>query len=267
MTQAQYGASLGGPIIRDRTFYFANLERRDLNQSGLVTISPQNVSAINTRLQASGYPGSPISTGIYPNPVHATNVFAKLDHEFSANDQFSARYSLYKVDSQNARGAGGLSAPTAAADLHDTDQVVAFSNIASFSPRLTNETRAQFWNSRLQAPPSDPIGPAVSIAGVATFGTLSGSPTGRVNRLGEVVDNVSYQNRAHAVRFGTEFLFNDDTITFPRSFRGSYSFSSLTNFLSGSYNNQGYHTNIREQRGRANKSQCWVLCAGRVEAW
>ena len=39
VTQAQYGASLGGPIVRERTFYFANFEQRMLNQSGLVTIS------------------------------------------------------------------------------------------------------------------------------------------------------------------------------------------------------------------------------------
>jgi Carboxypeptidase regulatory-like domain/TonB dependent receptor len=240
LTQAQYGASLGGPIIRDRTFYFANFEQRELNQSGLVTISPTNVASINARLTDVGYPGSLITTGLYPNPVHMTNFFAKVDHQFSERDEFSARYSLYDVSSINSRGAGGLSAPTASANLYDTDQVLAFSNIATVSPHLVNETRGQFWNSNLKAPPSDPVGPAVSISGVASFGTLSGSPTARLNRLGEITDNVSYQAGAHAVRFGTDFLYNDDTITFPRSIRGSYSFSSLASFLGGTYTNSGF---------------------------
>jgi hypothetical protein len=54
LTQAQYGASLGGPIVKDRTFYFANFERRDLNQSGLITIAPANAAAINGRLAELG---------------------------------------------------------------------------------------------------------------------------------------------------------------------------------------------------------------------
>jgi hypothetical protein len=240
MTEAQYGASLGGPIVRDRTFYFVNYEQRELNQSGLTTITPANVAAVNARLAAVGYPGPLISTGIYSNPVHNSNLLAKADHQFSQRDQFSVRYSLYHVESANSRGAGALSASTASANLDDTDQIVGASNIATFSPRLVNETRGQFWHSSLSAPPSDPIGPAVSISGVASFGTLSGSPTGRLNKLGEVVDNLSYQVGAHAIRFGIEYLYNDDTITFPRSNRGSYSFSSLANFLSGVYNSSGF---------------------------
>jgi hypothetical protein len=74
LTQAQYGASLGGPAVRDRTFYFVNAEHRALNQSGLVTINPSNVAQINTRLAAIGYPGPPVTTGLYPNPVHNSNV-------------------------------------------------------------------------------------------------------------------------------------------------------------------------------------------------
>lgn len=240
MTQAQYGASLGGPLKKDRTFYFANFERRELNQSGLSTISAANVAAINARLQAIKYPGQLISTGVYPNPVHTQNYFGKVDHQLTTNDQLAVRYSFYGVDSRNSRGAGGLSAPTASANLFNSDHSIAVSNIATFSRRFVNETRGQFTSSNLEAPPSDPTGPAVSISGVANFGTSSGSPTGRKNRLYEIVDNVSFVEGAHAIRFGATFLYNDGAITYPRSFRGSYSFSSLANFLSGTYNNSGF---------------------------
>ena len=240
VTQAQYGVSLGGPIVRERTFYFGNLERRELNQSGLTTISPANAAAINARLLAVGYPGPQIATGIYPNPVHSTNAFAKVDHHFSDADQASIRYSLYRVTAANSRGAGALSAPTASANLDNTDQTIAASNIATFSSRLVSETRVQFTDSDLKAPPSDPLGPAVSISGVASFGTLSGSPTARKNRLAEGTQNLSYQSGAHAIRVGAAFLYNDDVITYPRSYRGSYSFSSLANFLAGTYNNSGF---------------------------
>ena len=240
LTQTQYGASMGGPAIHDRTFYFVNFERRELNQSGLITISGLNIAAINARLAAVGYAGPLLFTGLYPNPVHNGNFLGKLDHQFTARDQFSLRYSAYSVNSTNSRGAGGLSAASASSALDDTDQTVTASNVATLSPRLVNETRAQFTRSNLHAPPSDPVGPAVSIAGVASFGTLSVSPTARLNWLGEIADNVSWQTGAHALRAGADFLYNDDSITFPRAVRGSYAFSSLAAFLNGTYNNSGF---------------------------
>ncbi len=240
ITQTQYGASLGGPVKKDRTFYFANFERRELNQSGLITISPANVAAINARLDAVGFSGLRISTGIYPNPVHLTNLLAKVDHQFSSRDQFSVRYSLYGSNSQNSRGAGALNPASASAGLDNTDQTIAISNILTVSAKTVNETRGQFTHSNLLALPSDPAGPSVSIAGVASFGRLSGSPTGRHSQMAEIVDNLSHQAGSHAIRAGPNFLYNDATITFPCTIKGSYAFSSLANFMSGVYNNGGY---------------------------
>ena len=240
MSQKQYGGSLGGPIARDRSFFFANAEQRLLDQTGLTTISDGNAAIVNARLAAVGYPGSRVSTGEYPNPVHSVNVLGKIDHQFRANDHFSVRYSLYDVTSSNSRGAGALNAPSASAGLDNQDQTLAFSNTLTLSPSTVNETRAQFAHSDLLAPPTDPIGPAVSIAGVASFGTSSGSPTGRLNKMYQVVNNLSHQAGAHALRAGVDFLYNDDTITYPRSIRGAYTFSSLTNFLAGAYNNAGF---------------------------
>ncbi len=235
MDQQQYGGSVGGPVVRDRTFYFANFEQRLLDQTGLVTILPENVQVINAKLAASGYPGSPVTTGVYPNPVHSANLLAKADHRVSAADQLTLKYSLYDVTSDNSRGAGALNAPTASTPLDNVDHSVSIGNTWTLSPKTVNETRAQFTYSDLKAPPSDPIGPAVSIANVASFGTASGSPTRRLNKMYEVVDNLSHQAGPHALRAGVDFVFNDDTITYPRSSRGSYSFSSLANFLTGNY--------------------------------
>ena len=240
MRQNQYGASLGGPIVHSRTFYFANLERRRLRQTGLTTISPENVDIINAGLQASRYPGSLISTGIYPNPIDSTNFLAKLDHQVNNRDQLTLRYSLYDIASRNARGAGGLNASTASAGLDNFDQSIALSNTLTLSSTTVNETRMQIVHSALRAFPSDPIGPAVNIAGVASFGTLSGSPHARANTMYQVVNNLSRHAGAHALRAGVDFIYNDDTITYPRSIRGSYTFSSTANFLAGRYNASGF---------------------------
>jgi hypothetical protein len=240
LTQTQYGASLGGPLRQDRTFYFTNFEQRIQNQSGLITIAPASVAAINARLDATGFRGPRISTGLYPNPVHYWNYTGKIDHQWRRNDLFTFRYSAYDVNALNQRGAGALSAASASSHLDNADHTFAASNVWTISSRMLNETRGQFVYSSLDAPPSDLTGPAVSIAGVATFGRLSGSPVGRYNKLYELVDNLSYRVGAHSWRFGGSFLYNSNRIFFPRSVGGSYAFASLAAFLSGTYNNQGF---------------------------
>lgn len=249
MSQSQYGGSLGGPIVSDRTFYFTNVEQRRLKQTGLVTISPENVCAVNARLASVGYQGPLVKTGMYPNPVDSTNLLGKVDHQASGRDQFNVRYSLYHVSSENSRGAGGLSAPSASAGLQNLDQTIAAGNTLTLSTRTVLETRAQLAHSDLKAPPADSIGPAVTIAGVSSFGTLSGAPTRRINRMYQVVNNLSHQAGAHAVRVGADFLYNDDRITFPRAIRGSYTFSSLASFLAGVYNNAGFTQRDRRVAG------------------
>jgi outer membrane receptor protein involved in Fe transport len=240
MNQQQYGVSAGGPLRRNRTFYFSNVEQRRLHQTGLVTISPASVNAINTRLAQTGYRGAGIATGIYPNPVNSTNALGKIDHQVNGSDQVSVRYALYQVTSDNSRGVGALNAPSASAGLDNVDHSIAAGNTFVLSARTVNETRAQFAYGDLQAAPSDPVGPAVGIAGVASFGTLSGSPTRRVNTMYQVVDNIAHQAGQHALKAGVDLLVNDAAITYPRSNRGAYTFSSLPNFLAGTYNNAGF---------------------------
>src|SRR6185503_2590329 len=55
MDQEQFGFSVGGPVRRDRTFYFTNVERKLLDQTGVVTITSENVATINPRLAQVDY--------------------------------------------------------------------------------------------------------------------------------------------------------------------------------------------------------------------
>ena len=81
----------------------------------------------------------------------------------------------------------------------------------------------------------------------------------------QVVNNLSHQAGAHALRAGVDFIYNDDTITYPRSVRGAYTFSSLANFLSGTYNASGFTQTFGDTIVSQTQSECRHVRAGRVE--
>lgn len=235
LTQAQYGGSIGGPIKQDNTFFFTNFEQTRRNYSAVITIDPQVVAFINTRLNAVGYKGSRLSTGVVPASFDTTNFFGRVDHKLNDQNQLSARYSLYHITAVNSRTVGGLNVVSRGSGLNDTDQTVTVSNMTTISSRTLNEARFQYTNSRLGAPINDSIGPAVSISGVANFGTATSSPLARDINLFEAVDNISTQRGAHSPKVGVDFLYNRVNIVFPGAVQGVYAFNSSANFLTGDY--------------------------------
>ena len=236
LTQAQYGFSIGGPVRRDQTFLFTNFEQTRRNYSAIITISPPSViTTINNRLNAVNYRAPRLESGIVPASFDSTNFFARVDHKLNDRNQLSARYSLYHITAENSRTVGGLNAVSRGSGLDDTDQTAEVSNITTLSSRTLNEARFQFTHSRLDAPINDTIGPAVTISGVANFGTATSSPLARKITLFEAVDSVSTQRGAHSLKAGANFLYNRVSIVFPGAVQGVYNFNSLGNFLSGNY--------------------------------
>ena len=235
LTQAQYGVSAGGPLRRERTFFFTNFEQTRRNYSAVLTIAPAAVNTINNRLRAINYGGPLIETGVVPASFDTTNFFARVDHRINDRNQLSARYSMYHIEAVNSRTVGGLNAVSRGTGLKDTDQTLQVSNVTTLSSRTVNELRFQYTNSRLDAPVNDEVGPAVNIAGVANFGTATFSPLGRDINLLEVVNNVSTQFGSHSLKAGGGFLYNRLNIFFPGAFQGVYNFTSVNNFLNGVY--------------------------------
>ena len=234
LTQSQYGATASGPIKRNQTFLFSNFEQLRRNYSTVVTIAPTALQAINNRLSLVNYGGQRVTTGVIPASFDTTNFLARVDHQLK-NHQLSGRFSLYRIVAANSRTSGGLNDVSRGSGLDDTDASVHLSLISTLSKQTLNESRFQFTRGRLDAPINDSVGPAVNISGVANFGTATTSPLARDIDLVEIVDNLSHQRAAHSYKAGIDLLHNRVDILFPGSVQGVYTFTSLTNFLTGTY--------------------------------
>jgi hypothetical protein len=235
LTQAQYGTSIGGPVARNRTFFFANFEQTRLNNAAVITITPANVAVINSRLNSIGFIGPRISMGVVPTGFDTTNFLVRADHQLNKSNQFTARYSLYEIDSTNARNVGGLNAVSRGTALRNRDQTIAVSDVATLTSNTINEARIQYTRSRLGAAVNDDVGPAVNISGIANFGTATFSPTERDLDSFEATDALSTQRGSHSFKMGVNYLLNRVQITFPGATQSVYSFSSLANFMANRY--------------------------------
>ncbi len=235
LTQTQYGASFGAPLVKNRAFFFGNFEQTRRNDSNIITIAAANVAAINNRLAAVGYRGQNLQTGLVPGGYDTTNFFARTDYQINRKNSFAATYNFYDINAVNARTVGGLNAVSRGTNLDNQDHTINAQNITTIGARSLNEVRFQFRRSRLSAPAIDGIGPAVNISGVANFGTATSSPTERDIDLFQFSDAFSTSFKNHALKFGAEFLYNDLNIVFPGAIQGVYTFTNLANFQTGNY--------------------------------
>src|SRR6266404_3986149 len=89
------GAALGGPLVRDRTFYYAAAEQEHNRGQIGSDIDPTVVSSINTFLVSGAFPGVAtrhLAAGLFPIARAETEVAGKLDHQLTKNTALMLRY-------------------------------------------------------------------------------------------------------------------------------------------------------------------------------
>jgi hypothetical protein len=235
--QSQYGFTMSGPIVQNRTFWFANAERTSFDRTGLVTIAPSDTVRINRALDNGGFAGPRLQTGEFPTGYETNNLFGRLDYSSGSGHMLAVRTSLYDAASDNARNAGGLNATSRGTALDNRDATAALNWMVTRGSGALNELRAQATHSALTAPPNDVVGPAVNINGVASFGTSTTSPTARTLDLFELSDSYTSQRGAHLLKAGGSWLYERLNIDFPGALQGLYTFQSLAAFELGRYVN------------------------------
>jgi hypothetical protein len=232
------GATLGGPIFKNKTFFFGSVEYTRADQVGVTTISSPNVAAINAILASRPLPGSQVTSiqnGIFPVTQLSTLGSFRIDHNFNESNLLTFRYLYGLVNQSNSGGVGigGLTDISGGGGLHEKDNAFLVSYTHIFNPKMLNELRFQYAPQHLTQYANDAIGPRVSVSGVATWGRDTNFPVLLNESHYQWHEALSNSIGKHFFKAGVDVDYISADTSFPISFGGSFSFGSLAAFMAG----------------------------------
>ncbi len=220
-----YTLDSGGPIVKDRTFYFAGFEntRRDFSGGRVITIRPENAARLG--LNEPGY---------MPAVGNTKFAIGKVDHQVSQANRFTVRYIFFDNFITNNIG-GGLSSVQQGTDFKDRQHSTAAQLVSTIAASLLNEARVQYaTRTQSRAPGAEAgTGPAITISGIANFGgPVAGTADagfGFTEGIFQVLDNFTYLRGDHSYKLGVSGQFVHDSRT--QTQVQLYTFSSIDNYV------------------------------------
>lgn len=266
----QIGFTVGGPIIKNKLFFFANYEKANQeypNNYGLDANGAKFNSAyakdILSDIKALAAEQGVDYTGEFSNPSHYTKsdkAGVKIDWNINDFNKISFRWSLVNAKQKNSLG--GISSLNSSDYSYDfvskTNSFVAELQ-SRISPTVSNEARASYVSVRDQRDPGAPF-PMITIYNVGD-GTVNvgNERSSMANSLDQdiftVEDNLTWYVGNHTLTFGTHNELYNFANLFIQDAYGSYYFNSYDDFKNRIINRYRYgvaNTNITgEERWKA----------------
>jgi hypothetical protein len=232
----QSGFTLGGPIKKDRTFFFLSYEGLRQRESRFVTFlddtkffqptaSQQSLiqflsaspsasfrgigAQLNTFLTTSSqtFPGTvrelQANSGVFPFRNTENTAMLRLDHSLSQSNQVFGRLNFSHIDTIGGN-TGGLKGPSRGANYAVRDYQGVFGDSHFFGSRAVNEFRFLFAVRDYNVSPADAIGPEITINGVAALGRDFFLPSLRSEKRTQLLDNMTVVAGKHDIRFGVD---------------------------------------------------------------
>lgn len=259
LSRRQAGGFAGGPIFKDRTFYFGSYEglRQDRGRTSIARV-PSRATRARTDIAPQVLP----FLRVYPEPNGAENAqsglysveiveptrehyaIGKIDHTMTANQSMSLRYSW---DRANVTVPQEL--PLFSVQTNTKAQFLVGEHKWIITSRLLNTVKVA-WNRAYEATvnvdnvpideslfyiPGTQFG-ALNVSGLSTLGSDTNTPTFIDLKSLQLVDGLTWSHGSHMYKAGVNWTrwFNDQNSSFVRG--GNYTFTSIDNFVRGSAN-------------------------------
>jgi outer membrane receptor for ferrienterochelin and colicin len=269
----QLGGSVGGPIKKDKLFYFANTEIIRRNFPAINRI-------INTQFtDAGGYNITAPCTAtaaqcataiafikkqmdvVVPRTVASAMGFLKIDWRPTERNSVS-----FDINAMHWKSPHGIQTQTVLTNGNalggNGNSTVEtrygkISWISVFSPTLLNEFRFGAFKDRLSDPAAGDLWPETGGLSISLNGTAIGAAQAYPRTLPselrfQFADNLSWTQGSHAYKFGVDIATNQDYIDQLYNGLGGYSYTSLTNFakdFSGNTTNAKSYSNFTQAFG------------------
>lgn len=231
-TQQQFGGSFGGPIFKNKLFFFTSYEQQKFDAPRTILFTNLiGVTPTTAQTEAFNfYRGQETSYNATNNGLAA---LGRIDYNLNDNNRFNIRYNYSKNDALNNITTGeseidptrtrAVSNQGTEADRNNTVVAQFFSNI---SPNLINEFRYQF--AREDRPRTANSAVANVQTTIGEFGTRNFLPTTQFDVRHQVTDSVTYLRGNHSFKFGGEFSNLYANQIFAQNQFGLYNFSGLS---------------------------------------
>jgi hypothetical protein len=245
----QFGASIGGPIAKDRTFFFTAPEFQ-VGSKPVQVIYPV-LDSQNLR----GTAGAAALLGVAPEGgfdaiSNSQSVITRVDHRLSDRDMLLGRFDFTRNLQTNAPGANSLSTglgiastSTSAASNQVTQPDDNYTAIGQWTSALSNhflnELRVQYAREvrprvHLGAGPQVTVnnaGSPVALYGTAPEGSWGNVGFSSTDNRAQFVDNVSIVSGAHTAKIGIDYQRISGRALYDQNAGGAYTFNSLADLL------------------------------------
>lgn len=234
LRQNQFGATLGGPIVKDRTFYFANYEGQRHTESPFYNSTVlTNINAINN-VKENVY-ALPAENLFVTRTIDYDNGIIKLDHTFNQHNSAFVRYFINDQRATNLSPLNdGFDLPSGFKNNFFRDQSLVGNLVTTVSNSLVNELRLQYAHRFFDFPTTS-TQPHLEVSNVFTLGVNRGNPDFYEEGRFEVVDNVTKTIGRHTISFGGDFNRVSTTESFPLFYPFEADFGSLGAFLGNDF--------------------------------